>query len=815
MIIFFLVIFAGHLAAADPYHISINCGGDAHGGRNWLREGSSTVSTGLITARISRSEFSYSLKLSSGPKIIRLHFQPPSYTGFERSNDLFSVVAGNSSLLANFSASVAGRALAVNVVVKQFCVTVEENETLNLVFSPDWGNSYAFVNEIEIISMPSTTPPYCGGVVAPKPIIHVDNSTALERVHYQHVKWGPVSSGDDIASMFGMWSKQPSVGEDSKMGTNKTWRVSIDARFKYLVRLHLCEAGLHMDFVLLINGRVALTSADMHQQRRGNRELFWYNNYMVVDEELKQGDISISLHSRHKFLDRHGPLEGFEVFKIISHQSVSFLTPLRSLAYSILFYICIVYLEHKVSQYKFTREDNKPLARAKQLSHRFSLARILRICGYGGDGKGFVDHGREIVVIKPLKMDSNQRENKFRNVIEALWGLRHVSLIGHCREHQGVADHFYKLARKSNNFFPHPWKQRLQICGDVAQALEYLHTDPMVIHHDLKPANILTDNKFEARLADFGVTKTVSFSESQNQDSTNLIGTLGYIAPDFITSGEGTKHSDTYSFGALVLEVSCGRAGRESRTKVEDVDYDKIDFGNHEEVELEVLMDSSTDSQKQQLPPGFEFYPTDAELVVYDLKRATRNFRSDLVLGEGGFGSIYKRFMNCESEQCFREWQFLEEEDLEYLSASRNLIIKTRRGSESGRSTMIGTTRGMHAVQVPVIYRDFKASNILLDEVKLGVLMDSLTGSHQWQIDRRSMVNEQPPITAVPTPAKKQVHQSKHNKAHVPARAPAHSDWSKHKMDFEYPPTTLPLQKQACNPQTGVEVINSILLSIL
>ena len=274
-IIMFLMIFAR--AAADPHYISIGCGGDAHGGKHWLREDSSAISAAkedLTTARISRSRFSYSLQLSPGQKFLRLHFHPSSYNGFQSSNDLFSVEAGNLPLLANFSASVTASALAVNVIVKQFRVTVEENETLNLVFSPELGNSYyAFVNEIEIISIPSTTP-FSDGEVAPNPVIYVDNSTALERVHYQHVKWGPVSSGDDIASMFGMWSNQPSVGEDAEIGTNKTWRVSVDAGFKYLVMLHLCEAGLHMDFVLFINGRVALTSADMLQQRRGIENSF-------------------------------------------------------------------------------------------------------------------------------------------------------------------------------------------------------------------------------------------------------------------------------------------------------------------------------------------------------------------------------------------------------------------------------------------------------------------------------------------------------------------------------------------------------------
>lgn len=599
LIIMFLAIFAR--AAADPHYISIGCGGDAHGGKHWLREDSSSISAvkeDLITARISRSRFSYSLQLSPGQKFLRLHFHPSSYNGFESSSDLFSVEAGNLPLLANFSASVTASALAVNVVVKQFCVTVEENETLNLAFSPELGNSYAFVNEIEIISIPC-----CDGGVVLNPITHVDNSTALERIYYQHVKWGPVSSADDIASMFGMWSNQPSVGEDAEIGTNKTWRVSVDAGFKYMVRLHLCEVGLHMDFVLLINGRVALTSVDMLQQRRGNRELLRYNNYMVMDEELKKGDISISLHSRHEFLDRHGPVEGFEVFKMSSHQRASpliqthspswiMLRPLHYFSYIIIiFYLhwvifIVICLDQKMFQYEFTNEDNKPSSRAKQLVHRFPLAGILGICKYGGVGKGFVDNGREIEGIKPVEIYSKQRGNQLQTVIEQQEIIpvdKHISS-------GTTSDRLDKLERKRIDFSPQSWKQRSQISIEVNQSLKCLHTGPMIIHNDLKPANILLDdNKFVVRLPDFSFTKTLSISESQSQDSTKLIGTPGYIAPDLIINGELMKQSDIYSFGALVLKVLRGRAARElwseedkctlttlsERTKVENVDYDK------------------------------------------------------------------------------------------------------------------------------------------------------------------------------------------------------------------------------------------------
>ncbi|XP_047964851.1 probable serine/threonine-protein kinase PIX13 [Salvia hispanica] len=179
-------------------------------------------------------------------------------------------------------------------------------------------------------------------------------------------------------------------------------------------------------------------------------------------------------------------------------------------------------------------------------------------------------------------------------------------------------------------------------------------------------------------------------------------------------------------------------------------------------------VEEQTDShQQQQLPPGFEFYPTDAELVVYAMKRAIRNFRSDLVLGEGGFGSVYKRFMNCESDQCFREWQsevnFFgrvvkqlghchETQQLLFGRLSHLDLLKLfgyrwddndlllvyefkKKGSfenhpfksyghpllgHSSMKMLIGASRGLqnlHSSDIKVIDRDFKSSNILLDKI--------------------------------------------------------------------------------------------------
>lgn len=158
--------------------------------------------------------------------------------------------------------------------------------------------------------------------------------------------------------------------------------------------------------------------------------------------------------------------------------------------------------------------------------------------------------------------------------VETLSQLRHVnlvSLIGYCIEQMEMiivyeympdgtlADHLYKLARKNKEFYPLSWKQRLRICIGASRALDYLHTGHGILHRDVKASNNLLDEKFVAKVSDFGLAKTGSLSESQSQDSTNMKGTFGYIDPNFFTTRKLTKESDMYSFGVVLLEVLCGR----------------------------------------------------------------------------------------------------------------------------------------------------------------------------------------------------------------------------------------------------------------
>ncbi|KAI3446349.1 hypothetical protein Pfo_003014 [Paulownia fortunei] len=654
----FLCFLFTFTAAANPNligdHISINCGSTAAAstslsGREWLGDvypkfsikGSSTRSSvnrelkisvdpvPYNTARISRSQFSYTFQLNPGQKVIRLHFNPTnSYTGFQSFNDFFTVEAGPFTLLTNFSPSITARALALNTFAKEFCIIIQENQPLSLIFSPATATSpsqptYAFINGIEIISVPSTLS-YCHGgdvgvqVIGHKSVIHIDNATALEMIHRLNIKWDSVSSGDDFRGMFGMWATI--LKKKANKVNNITWKVSVDVGFRYLVRLHFCELGLrmaetgHKDFILIINHMIVTTSADILQQRE-DEGILWYKNYMVmVKGHKREGkrEIFISLHSKDEFVDGHSPLEGFEIFKLSNHDnSLASPNPLppprdssfetnqillrvlgrtNAIATVVITIICLVnIIVHMLQQNwgaNFTEEENKPSTKAKRLCRRFSLAEIqsatqnfndVFVIGKGGFGKvykGLIDNGQEAVAIKRLKLNSKQGKREFWTEIEMLSELRHVnlvSLIGYCNEQREMilvydympcgtlADHLYKLARKNNACSPLSWKQRLKICIGAGRGIDYLHTGNGIIHRDIKASNILLDEKFVAKVSDFGLAKTGSGSELQSQASTNLKGTFGYFDPDYFRTRRLTTKSDTYSFGVVLLEVLCGR----------------------------------------------------------------------------------------------------------------------------------------------------------------------------------------------------------------------------------------------------------------
>ncbi|KAK1287843.1 Leucine-rich repeat receptor-like serine/threonine-protein kinase BAM1 [Acorus calamus] len=104
------------------------------------------------------------------------------------------------------------------------------------------------------------------------------------------------------------------------------------------------------------------------------------------------------------------------------------------------------------------------------------------------------------------------------------------------------------------------WNKRYKIALRAAQGIAYLHHDfsPPIVHRDIKSSNILLDDDYEAKIADFGIAKVME-AISDGSDSTCLAGTHGYIAPELAYSTKVTKKSDVYSFGVVLLELVTGR----------------------------------------------------------------------------------------------------------------------------------------------------------------------------------------------------------------------------------------------------------------
>ncbi|XP_071725897.1 phytosulfokine receptor 2-like [Rutidosis leptorrhynchoides] len=201
-------------------------------------------------------------------------------------------------------------------------------------------------------------------------------------------------------------------------------------------------------------------------------------------------------------------------------------------------------------------------------TNNFSQANIIGCGGFGLVYKADLPNGSK-AAIKRLSGDCGQMDREFHAEVEALSRAQHknlVSLKGYCKYgndrlliysymENGSLD--YWLHERVDEEPPLKWRARLKIAKGAAQGLAYLHNESKIIHRDIKTSNILLDERFKAHLADFGLSRLLCPYDTHV--TTDLVGTLGYIPPEYGQTLSATFKGDVYSFGVVLLELITAR----------------------------------------------------------------------------------------------------------------------------------------------------------------------------------------------------------------------------------------------------------------
>ncbi|XP_015952011.1 probable receptor-like serine/threonine-protein kinase At4g34500 [Arachis duranensis] len=201
----------------------------------------------------------------------------------------------------------------------------------------------------------------------------------------------------------------------------------------------------------------------------------------------------------------------------------------------------------------------------------FAEENVIGEGGYGIVYRGVLQDG-SVVAVKNLLNNKGQAEKEFKVEVEAIGKVRHknlVGLVGYCAEgpkrmlvyeyvNNGNLEQW--LHGDVGPVSPLTWDIRMKIAIGTAKGLAYLHEglEPKVVHRDIKSSNILLDKNWNAKVSDFGLAKLLG--SEKTHVTTRVMGTFGYVSPEYASTGMLNERSDVYSFGVLLMEIITGRS---------------------------------------------------------------------------------------------------------------------------------------------------------------------------------------------------------------------------------------------------------------
>ncbi|XP_023880439.1 receptor-like protein kinase THESEUS 1 [Quercus suber] len=658
------VTFQGRVFVPDSEHSSLVLKID----NSSIASSNSSVPSPIYqSARVFLGISSYKFGIEQkGRHWLRLYFYALPKSGQSLKSALMSVVTDNFVLLNNF----AFNSYNGSYMSKEYAINVTSN-TLTLTFIP-LNNSIAFINAIEVVSIPdevlpdqalslNPTAPFSGlselaletvyRLNMGGPLLTAQNDTLGRTwendVKYLHVNSSAVNVSVNPANIKYLTSVTPETAPNlvyasaEMMGNanvpavnfNITWVFTVDRNFTYFVRVHFCDIASKslntLVFNLFINDDTALPSLDL-SSITNDLSVPYYKDF-VSNSSVDSDTLTVSVGPDTMADTTNATINGLEIMKISNkfrsldgRFSVESLLPsstskninirimvgsiVGAVAAVVVIVLCCCFLVARKS--KTTQQRQHPwlplplygnsqtmtkMSTTSQKSgtascislasshlgrlfmfqeildatNKFDESLLLGVGGFGRVYKGTLEDGTNVAV-KRGNPRSEQGIAEFRTEIEMLSKLRHrhlVSLIGYCDERSEMIlvyeymangplrSHLYGTELPSLS-----WKQRLEICIGAARGLHYLHTGAAqsIIHRDVKTTNILLDENFVAKVADFGLSKTGP-SLDQTHVSTAVKGSFGYLDPEYFRRQQLTEKSDVYSFGVVLMEVLCTR----------------------------------------------------------------------------------------------------------------------------------------------------------------------------------------------------------------------------------------------------------------